>query len=153
MALHEIIHAVVKAFNDTGPLRIPSFVGEKYIAQNDTPPRLVWIPTTDSFGPPVQVGANPKSYATRVAGVDCAVWGEDLAKTEEMANDLIVAIHQQCKSRGNYEVRGAEWVTAGELTNNGIVYLLHLAIDIPIVGRPAIPVRPQTETSSYHVVP
>ena len=151
--LDAIIHAVVKAFNGARPFATASFIGEKYIAQNDRPPRLVWIPTTDSFGPPVQVGANPKSYATRVAGVDCAVWGEDLAKTEDMANDLIVAIHQQCKSRGNYEVRGAEWVTAGELTNNGIVYLLHLAIDIPIVGKPAIPVRPRTETSSYHVVP
>jgi len=153
MSLDAVIHAVVQAFNDGRQVRTPSFIGEKYIAQNDTPPRLVWIPTTDSFGPPVQVGANPKSYATRAAGVDCAVWGEDLAKTEEMANDLIVAIHQQCKSRGNYDVRGAEWVTAGELTNNGIVYLLHLAIDIPIVGKPAIPVRPQTETSSFHAVP
>jgi len=146
MALDAIIHAVVKAFNDARQHRIPSFIGEKFIAQNDTPPRLVWIPTADSFGPPVKVGANPKSYATRVAGVDCAVWGEDLAKTEEMVNDLIVALHQQCLSRGNYELRGAEWSTAGELTNNGIVYLLRLAIDIPIVGVPAVPVRPQTET-------
>jgi len=148
VALDGLIHAVVKAFNDERPHRIPSFIGEKYIAQNDTPPRLVWIPTTASFGPPVQVGANPKSYATRVAGVDCAVWGEDLAKTEEMVNDLIVAIHQQCRSRGNYELRGAEWVTAGEFLNNGIVYLLRLAIEIPIVGRPAAVTRPQTETHS-----
>jgi tetrahydromethanopterin S-methyltransferase subunit B len=101
----------------------------------------------------VKVGANPKSYATRVAGVDCAVWGEDLAKTEQMVNDLIVALHRECMSRGNYELRGAEWVTAGELTNNGIVYLLRLAIDIPIVGPPAIPVRPQTETSHFRVNP
>ena len=153
MALDGIIHAVVKAFNDARPHRIPSFIGEKYVAQNDTPPRLVWIPSTDSFGPPVQVGANPKSYATRVAGVDCAVWGEDLGRTEEMVNDLIVALHRECMSRGNYELRGAEWITAGELTNNGIVYLLRLAIFIPIVGAPAIPVRPRTETSHIHLDP
>ena len=101
----------------------------------------------------MQVGANPKSYATRVAGVDCAVWGEDLAKTEEMVNDLIVALHRECMSRGNYELRGAEWITTGELTNNGIVYLLRLAIFVPIVGVPAIPVRPRTETSHIHLDP
>ena len=147
MALDRLIHAVVKEFNDARPHRVPSFVGEKYIAQHDTPPRLVWIPTTDSFGPPVKVGANPRSYATRVAGVDCAVWGEDLGKTEEMGNDLIVALHRVCVSRGNYELRGAEWVTAGEFLNNGIVYLLRLAFEIPIVDRPAAVARPQSETT------
>ncbi len=152
MALDELIHAVVKTFNDARPFRTPSFIGEKHIAQHDTPPRLVWVPSADSFGPPVQVGANPKSYATRVAGVDCAVWGEDLAKTEEMVNDLIVALHRECMSRGNYELRGGEWITAGELTNNGIVFLLHLAIAVPIVGRPATPVRPQTETTRGRLV-
>ena len=151
MPLDSIIHDVVTAFNDGRRQPVPSFIGEKYIAQHDTPPRLVWLPTSDSFGPPVQVGANPKSYATRVAGVDCAVWGEDLAKTETMINDLIVALHRECVSRGNYELRGAEWVTAGELTNNGIVYLLRLAIYIPIVGTPAIPVRPKTEMTSVHL--
>jgi hypothetical protein len=153
MALDTLIHDVVSAFNDARPAIIPSFIGEKHIAQHDTPPRLVWVPFADTFGPPVQVGANPKSYATRVAGVDCAVWGEDLAKTEEMVNDLIVALHRECVSRGNYELRGGEWITAGELTNNGIVYLLHLAIDVPIVGKPAIPVRPKTEASDYHLTP
>ena len=153
MALAKIIETVVAAFNDGRTPPVQSFIGEKYIAQNDTPPRLVWIPTTDTFGPPVKVGANPKAYATRVAGVDCAVWGEDLGKTEQMVNDLIVALHRECLSRGNYELRGAEWITAGELTNNGIVYLLRLAIDIPIVGPPAIPVRPQTETSHFHLNP
>ena len=92
MGLDVIIHAVAKAFNDGRQFRTPSFIGEKYIAQNDTSPRLVWVPTTDSFGPPVQVGANPKSYATRVAGVDCA-------KTEDMANDLIVAIRAPSNRR------------------------------------------------------
>ena len=80
MALHAIIHEVVKAFNDSRQIRTASFIGEEHIAQNDTPLRLVWIPTTDSFAPPVQVGANPKSYATRGASVDCAVWGEEMAR-------------------------------------------------------------------------
>jgi hypothetical protein len=152
MAVAKIIDTVVGTFNAGRPRPVPSFIGEKYIAQNDTPPRLVWIPTADSFGPPVKVGANPKSYATRTAGLDCAIWGPDLATTEAMANDLIVALHQQCLSRGNYELRGAEWITAGELTNNGIVYLLHLAIDIPIVGVPAVPVRPQSDSSDFSFV-
>jgi hypothetical protein len=144
--LDRIIHEVVHAFNGARPFATASFIGEKYIAQNDTPPRLVWIPTSDTFNPPVFVGANPKCYATRVAGVDCAVWGGKVAEAEEMANDLIVAIHEQCRSRGNYELRGAEWITAGEFMNNGVVYLLHLAFEIPVVGRPATVTRPETET-------
>ena len=104
MALAEIIETLVAAFNDARPRPIPSLVGEMKIAQNETPQRLVWIPTPHSFGPPVKVGANPKSYATRVAGVDCAVWGEDLAKTEQMVNDLIGALHREGMSRGSREV-------------------------------------------------
>ena len=151
MSLDGVIQAVLDVFNDSRSSHTPSFIGEKYIAQHDTPPRLVWVPSSDFFGAPVQIGANPKTYATRFAGVDCAVWGEDLATTEEMVNDLIVAIHRACISRGNYELRGGEWTTAGELTNNGIVFMLHLVIQVPIVGPPALPIRPQTETSRPHL--
>jgi len=136
MGLDAIIHAVVKAFNGARPFATASFIGEKYIAR--TTRRLAWSGSPLGHLRPAGLRrGQPEVLRHARRGVDCAVWGGKVAEAEEMANDLIVAIHEQCRSRGNYELRGAEWITAGEFMNNGVVYLLHLAFEIPIIGRPA----------------
>lgn len=128
------------AASGTHTAPVPSFVGEKYEAEHGTPPRLVWVPTDDTFGPPVKTGAsggvNPKSVRTRLAGVDCHIWAADLAAAEQIINDLVFAAHKALK-HGWYEPQAGHWKTAGELQNQGIGYVLPFILQIPIVGTAA----------------
>ncbi len=157
----DIIAAVVARLNanrgvdptkkpgDAGYIKpIPSYIGEMYVNQNDSPPRLVWIPTTDSFGPPVRIGQTPRALRGRVAGLDCAVWGPidqpspadplaDLTGTEELLRQVVVALHQEMRARfgdgETLDISGAEWLQPGQITNRGMVCLLRLALKVPVL--------------------
>lgn len=151
MALADFIGDVVAHLNTGRDEPIPSYLGEKYKAQNDAPPRLVWVPTSDTFGPAVRIGANPKSVANRVAGVECRIWGATLADTEALLNDVLVAARRM--GGGLLEMRGGEWQTEGELANEGFLYVMSLAVQIPVTEPAAVAITPETYTTSTRVVP
>ncbi len=117
---------------------LDTLIGERHIHAHGKPSRLVWVPTTDSFEPPIKATDNPRALRTRVCGVECHAWGSDLRNAEQLVSDVCVAVHRVAKRRttpvcyGNYELRGLEWVTAGEFLNEGIVGVLRLEFRVDI---------------------
>lgn len=129
-------------------LPIPFFVGEMYINQNDSPPRLVFVPTFDRFDAPLRVGEKRRALKTRVAGLECAVWGPitppvpadpllDFAGTEELVRELVVALAQELRARfgegEQLELTSSEWMTPGQITSLGMVCVIRFSLKVPVL--------------------
>jgi hypothetical protein len=136
--LADVITAILAELNRNRSPRFEELIGERHIHAHGKPPRLVWVPTTDSFEPPVKVTDNPRALRTRVCGVECHAWGANLRAAELIVNDVCVAVHRVAKRRtdpvcyGYYELRGLEWVTAGEFLNEGVVGVLRLEFRLDV---------------------
>ena len=119
-----------------------NLVGGKHISAGGTPPRVVWVPTEDTFSAARQHGAEPRSVKTRIAGVLVHIWAKgaqadgsgDLSATEQLVNDLLWATHQV--AYGSYDVKRGSWLgnDGEELTTLGRVYLLELDFQVPITA-------------------
>lgn len=110
--------------------------GNLFNAQQDSPPRLVWVPSADSYEGAVMNHGNRsgagRSLRTRAAGVDAHIWGGDFASTE----DLITGVIQACQmtvtaSSSTYETLSGVWRQDG-YEAFGFVYMLKLAFKIPV---------------------
>jgi hypothetical protein len=111
---------------------VPSLIGAEHLAANATPPRLVWVPTTDRFDGAEKGGSISRSMRTRVAGVDLHIWGDDLAAAETLLHQAVSAVHRV--AYGSYEVLAGRWLTddGRELLLKGRVYVLSLAVRMPV---------------------
>ena len=145
-----------------------SIIGEQGEGQNDAPPRLVWVPGHDTFGPANMIGPSPAGRAvrTRHAGVECHVWAApattpspaaNLSAAELMVNAIIYAIHEELRvglafGTDNtwfgygcrYDLRGQTWHTAGMLEQFGVGCTLDLVFDLPVLAPAPVSVRPLT---------
>lgn len=129
--LANIITSVVAELNRGRVKPIPSAIGEDQLDANTLPPRLVWVPSTDTFGPAESVGRG--QLRTRLAGCFCRVWGRDFAEAESLLNDLIVAVH--AVSVGSYQLGNADWLTKGSATTLGAACDLDLIFSVPVTAR------------------
>jgi hypothetical protein len=107
--------------------------GAKYLAAQDSPPRIVWVPTRDAFGPATKGGTNPRPLRTRSAGVEAHVWGSDLEATETLVHQVVAALHRA--AHGSYEVRQASWEQP-EWLDRGELCVVALAVAIPVTDDP-----------------
>ena len=144
-----------------------SIIGEQGEAQNEAPPRLVWVPTRDTFGAPNAVGPSPvgRSVRTRHAGLNCEVYAApassaspaaNLAAAEQMVNDMLCAVFEELRigtsadgstwfGQGvRHDVRGMEWRTKGTLMQNGAGCVVEFVIDLPVRTAAPAHVRPLT---------
>lgn len=151
----DFIEAVVARVNADRSDPIPSFIGKRYINQNDSPPRLVWIPTEDTFRAPDRTGGSPKVHLSRAAGLQVGVWGPlapsavpspeaDLRGTEELLRIVLVALRATALVRHGdatpssldrpsiLEIAGGEWVEPGEVMAYGMLFVLRLALRLPV---------------------
>ncbi len=131
----KIISAVMADLNKDFDIHFPVLIGERYIAENDTWPRIVWIPRTDTFGPSEQGRYNPRQLATDFASYDIHIWERDIDSTRALMHRVMGALHRQA-SAYSYEPDGAEWVTGGELCSNGFLVILTVHFRFPVVDRP-----------------
>lgn len=119
-----------------------SLVGARHIAAHGAPPRVVWVPTQDKFGPARQHGTEPRAIKSRGAGVVVHIWArdpdgnpeKDLAACEQLLNAVLWATHQV--AYGSYEVVDGSWLgqDGEELTQMGRAYLLELQFQVPITA-------------------
>ena len=150
---------------------ITSIIGEQGEGQNDAPPRLVWVPSRDSFGPALQIGPKPRgrSVRSRRAGVDCHLWAPaaspgpgvnlataSLSAAEQVLNDLLAAVHEELRagtaadadtwwSHGcKYELGSCEWQTRGTLMQNGCECIVEMTFELPVLDSPLGIVTPET---------
>lgn len=130
---------------------VTSVLGAERREEFDVPPRLVWMPSSDTFEAGKRVNApnsttltqhKQASVGTRWAGVRVLVWAEstaadktpeaDVRAVEDLVRKLLVAVHEECF--GNYRVSGMEWTGAdgAELVQQGRACLVSMAFAVPI---------------------
>ena len=149
---------------------LQTLVGELFRARQDSPPRIVWVPTHDSFGPPIKIGAHQRALRTRRCELEVDFWGPvsspqtpagDLAQAEALLDQLLVATHQEFRARHGrdgvwYEDRGVEWQTAGQITTMGCGGRLLLMFQVPVLVAPpsaSSTVKIETLTLTQEVTP
>ena len=127
MGLAAIIEAVTPLLSFGGEV----LVGEENLSREGAPPRTVWVPGADSFGPPSErFGAQQRALHTLRCAATVHLWGSDLAAAEAMRDDFINALRRAVGP--NYELQGGIWLGQTNL-GRGRVYLLSLLIHAPIV--------------------
>lgn len=127
---------------------VDQLIGGEFIEQHAAPPRMVWVPTNDSFRPGkirTHTSASlPKSIGTRVAGVRVRIWGKgaglgnvadsagEVRAVEDLLRRLICAVHE--KAFGSYNVESMNWVgqDGQELLQYGRCCDVSLSFEVPI---------------------
>lgn len=132
----------VYTFEASASIPVPHFVGEACRAQHDAPPRIVWVPTRDSYGAARRIGQEERAFRTRLSGWEVDVWDVTMDAAETLVNDLHVAIHRVVLNLWGspllYEVTGGTWLTAGEVAALGYCCRLDVVFSIPVgPGGPA----------------
>jgi hypothetical protein len=127
--LSEIIQAVMAEINTGRATAIPYGIGEDEVAKFGSPPRIVWVPTEDSFGSG-QGGMQPRQVKTRIAGLEVHVWAASFADTETLLHDMVCAL--DAVARTSFEPRGVSWITEGKLISKGAVAVLGVVFHVPV---------------------
>jgi hypothetical protein len=116
-------------------------IGASKLAQHAAPPRYVWVPTRDRFGPAERAGGRQRALFTRIAGVDLHLWASDVADAEARMHAVINALYQEGATSVMPE--GTEWVPEA-VTERGTLVVLSLAIKVPVC-EPAAAVAQATQ--------
>lgn len=132
MGLATVLTEAVGYLQVTYPTLVSKFGGELK-AEHDVPPRIIWVPTADAYGPAKLKNVEPRPIRTRLAGCTAFIWGADVATTETLVNDTIAALHKT--AYGNYEIRSGQWLDAAKV-QKGRAYMLEFTIEIPITLAP-----------------
>lgn len=130
--------------------------------EEQSPPRIVWVPTTediqpargqggdisvDSKGNQNLPGGALSPLATRVCNVECDIWGATRDDAETMISAVVSSVHD-AMSNGSYGIVGAQWLLPEESQKDGEVYRLTFQFFAPITR-----VAPQTTTATVNTIP
>ena len=139
MALENGIQAFFDIFKAAHPLNYQKSVllGSRELAGQGKPPRTVVVPTTETFGDPVQwrdAAGNPrKSLRTRTPRLDIHLWGKDLSAVEELIHSTITVLNTLAGIQVTYlpsewtDEAQASWLILGE------AYTLSISLDLPVL--------------------
>ena len=83
-------------------------LGGRHLYDQGDPPRIVVVPLTATYGPPMQVGTNPRELATQTLRIGVHCWG----KTHDEALALHDAVLRagRRKSRASFQIADGSWV-------------------------------------------
>ena len=132
----EII-AELNAGRDEGE-HLSVLIGERYLGENATPPRVVWVPTRDTFGPPMPgVGTEgTKQVMTVWAEYDVHCWGASIDEARELMLEVLLAGYHNT-GRTYFSAPGSTWLTDGQIANNGVVAVLNVKMALGVADRPS----------------
>lgn len=129
----DIFNAVTAAM----PATVVSRFGRVGADIQDAPPRLVWVPTEDSFDPTTGWrGSNlndPRALHTNVAGLEVHCWGADTPGALALRDTFILALRSTLGP--NYRLLSGSWLGQHDAAA-GRVYVLSLQILVPITDVP-----------------
>lgn len=143
------IATFVDAVAETLGAGVPVRLGEEFVQDTDAPPRVTFVPQTDTFGPPRRARSlgqalQPSaSIATRNVGLEARVWGAapeetdfeanpyaHLRATELLLDRVMLAIHAM--GLGSVTFEGGEWAPTS-VAQFGRLYLLRFRVELPVV--------------------
>lgn len=134
------LSSIFNAVNALLPAGTITGIGPDKIKYDESPPRVIWIPMNETFGPPRGFGGDfitdPSPLWTRLSSVDVHIWGKDQDATEVLLNLLIAAVHRL--AHGCYEVTRGNWMNVdGASLTLGQVYILSIMFRIPVTRAPS----------------
>jgi hypothetical protein len=128
----------------------------------NVPPRIVWVPVSESFGPAIGQGGdgvkNPRPIGTRQSSIECHLWAAaevqsgqpdqialDMDACEALLNAFAWALYSRLHgSPAALLVGTGRWTRGNVLGQNltlGIGYILPFTVNIPITRPPEATAR------------
>ena len=123
----------------------PVLDGRRFLAQNDVPPRYVWVrKRITPAGGPSAIGTNPPSLGDDLHVGEVHCWGTDEDDCERLRRALVTVVRRIVKGR-NYEL-GDAVITEQDWATCGAVLTLTISIRLPLlkVNVPVVPTLPAT---------
>jgi hypothetical protein len=133
----DIIALVVADLQETFPT-LTSKIGAAHLADADSPPRLVWVRSTDTHGPPLNQCLEPRQLWTEKPQLLVHVWGapddpndDDGSATEALADALKVSLYNVLA--GEVQLGSGLWPSEdGSVGNLSSLYVLPVTFEKPI---------------------
>ena|ERR1041385_3588857 len=117
------------------PVGVKGAIGPENLKVHDLPPRVVFVPRREPWGPSETVGADPRQMYTRECGVQCYLWGADYDATETLINQVVTAIHGY--TYGSEVGKYGEWDPGSDgLVKLGRLYVFDAMIKVPVFETP-----------------
>jgi hypothetical protein len=113
-------------------------IGADKAQKHGSPPRWVWIPTRDRFGPAERAGGRQRALFTRLCGVELQIWGTSLADTEARLHNTIAALHLEGAT--SVQLEAAHWEPQS-VQERGVLVVLQLTIKVPVTAAAAAVVQ------------
>lgn len=123
------------------------YFGKKYLFENSSPPRIVWVPTSDPIGRAEAVTAPDypyKAVRTRQAMLDAHIWGVSYDQAEAMLHNLVSALAVNFSAV--CQIGQAQWLEDGQAAwfTLGWATILPIGFSIPVLDEQiAIPTTPE----------
>lgn len=104
-------------------------------------PHIEWIPTGDTYEPPLWVNVNQiidgkrvqlESCFSRSCGVDIRLYHKDYLSLEIMINTVVNAIYDVLVSTGNFRMNGGRMMNREQVTENTVGYVISMSVFVPI---------------------
>lgn len=112
-------------------------LGAKWVSSHETrPPRIVWVPVRETFGPADGPGGRPRQLRSRLCCLEAHLWEADVAGVEQLLHNLVIAIHRS--TVGSYKLTGGKWSSedGGAWQAKGAAYVLSLDLAFAITDVP-----------------
>jgi hypothetical protein len=140
MSLRTIFTAVEEQIAaDMDPEPAPKFLfGQAQLFSAGAPPRIVWVPTREEYGPPKSATdgvTNPRPLHTRNVQVEAHIWGRDTDEAERLLEIVARALHTLAWGPGR--ILSGHWDVGGDAkTVKGEVYVMTLLCERPVTRAP-----------------
>lgn len=128
--------ALLDVFREVSGLmpEVEHHFGARSLPEHAAPPRIVWVPSEDTFQAPMDRGKNPRPLWDRKAGCEVHIWGESFEQIEGcggLMETFIATLHKV--AYGIYELERGRW--AGEQDQQlslGELYILPFSVLVPV---------------------
>lgn len=153
MSLQTIFDDLLALLTSAG-VTAPMHLGARHLVELAAPPRIVWVPTTDTIGAPKNLGMNPRHLFTSDLGIAVHCWGESFDAALELRDAFVRAARRYAHALftisggGFYNPAEDAWIKLGE------VYVLQCSFPLPITDSPASAVAtPETLEAAGEALP
>lgn len=104
--------------------------------EHGCPPRIAWVPTTDTWDTAQPVEPGYRSVKTRNATIEAHLWGANYDQAEAMLHNLVSALHKHFPCV--HSIQPAKWLQLAKDPQMGMgwVVVLPIVFEIPVLDVP-----------------
>lgn len=122
---------------------IVTATGADQLRTEGAPPRVIWVPTQEDFGPSEQIGDSgtfgtngtaglQDVLYTRMVQVEAHIWGASVAATESLVTTVTQSLWNY--AWGSMNLLSGQWMNLdGEALHMGTLYVLTFSLNIPVL--------------------